>query len=244
MCCGRHLQKWRQEGWKGGTFPQCFPTAASGLQVGRWSSVLRNNTFSHQSCGGSLLASYPAHNPSPVGFVALAASNYRLYQSDISPRTSAGRGVEPYRTTDSVVASTSGGQEAKREGAETSQPASVPLHSLPLPLFLARRTWSIFYLFFLHFVSCAALGRRLIATEVNSRRCLISLRGGVQRKLVRTCDVNLPHSWQLTFDKLPFTRPPTPPSTVMTFYGHKQTTKMACPAFTGWRPASGNGRDK
>lgn len=59
----------------------------------------------------------PPTQTSPVGFVALAASNYRLYQSDISPWTSAGRGVEPYRTADSVVAPTSEGEEARREGA-------------------------------------------------------------------------------------------------------------------------------
>lgn len=76
-----------------------------------------------------LLNAHPAVDVSRCSAVSLspsAASNYRLYQSDISPRTSVGRGVEPYRTADSVVAPTSEGEEARWEGAETRRPATFP----------------------------------------------------------------------------------------------------------------------
>lgn len=74
-----------------------------------------------------LFNAHPAVDVSRCSAVSLspsAASNYRLYQSDISPRTSVGRGVEPYRTADSVVAPTSEGEEARWEGAETRRPAT------------------------------------------------------------------------------------------------------------------------
>lgn len=99
-----------------------------------------------------LLNAHPAVDVSRCSAVSLApsaASNYRLYQSDISPRTSVGRGVEPYRTADSVVAPTSEGEEARWEGAETRRPATFlpPPTTLHAPSFLARRAAALGALF-------------------------------------------------------------------------------------------------
>lgn len=90
-----------------------------------------------------LLNAHPAVDVSRCSAVSLspsAASNYRLYQSDISPRTSVGRGVEPYRTADSVVAPTSEGEEARWEGAETRRPATFPPPPPPQPC-TPPRSW-------------------------------------------------------------------------------------------------------